>query len=143
MEELPKGGYLMISAVADTHTVIWYLYDDARISGKAKKFIEATKEQGKQIGISIITLVEMVYLIEKGRIENGAFTKLNNELQYNQSVLREIPLTNRIVIELAKIDRNSIPDMPDRIIAATALHLDVPLLSRDNKIKNSRVETIW
>ncbi len=133
----------MISAVADTHTVIWYLYDDARISEKAKKFIEATKEQGKQIGISIITLVEMVYLIEKGRIENRAFTKLNDELQYNQSVLRGIPLTNRIVIELAKIDRNSIPDMPDRIIAATALHLDVPLLSRDNKIKNSRVETIW
>jgi PIN domain nuclease of toxin-antitoxin system len=143
MGKLPKEGYLMISAIADTHTVIWYLYDDTRISEKAKRFIEVTREQGNQIGISTITLVEIVYLIEKGRIENRAFTKLNSELQYNQSVLREIPLTNRIVIELAKIDRNSIPDMPDRIIAATALHLDVPLLSRDEKIKNSRVETIW
>lgn len=133
----------MISAIADTHTVIWYLYDDTRISEKAKRFIEATGEQGNQIGLSTITLVEIVYLIEKGRIENRAFTKLNSELQNNQSVLREIPLTNRIVMELAEIDRNSIPDMPDRIIAATALHLDVPLLSRDEKIKTSRVETIW
>lgn len=133
----------MISAIADTHTVIWYLYNDTRISEKAKRFIEATGEQGNQIGLSTITLVEIVYLIEKGRIENRAFTKLNSELQNNQSVLREIPLTNRIVMELAEINRNSIPDMPDRIIAATALHLDVPLLSRDEKIKNSRVETIW
>jgi predicted nucleic acid-binding protein len=41
---------------------------------------------------------------------------------------------------LAKIDRDSIPDMPDRIIAATASHLNVPLLSRDKKIKISREE---
>ncbi|MGD2092802.1 MAG: type II toxin-antitoxin system VapC family toxin [Candidatus Aminicenantes bacterium] len=133
----------MISAIADTHTIIWYLYDDRRISERAKRFIETTREQGNQVGLSTITLVEIVYLVEKGRIENHAFTELNSELQYNQSVLREIPLTNSIVMELAKIDRNSIPDMPDRIIAATALHLDVPLLSRDEKIMNSRVETIW
>ncbi|MCU0285803.1 MAG: type II toxin-antitoxin system VapC family toxin [Acidobacteria bacterium] len=133
----------MITAIADTHTIIWYLYDDTRISEKAKRFIEAAGEQGNQIGISTITLVEIVYLIEKGRIENCAFTKINSELQDNRSVLREIPLTNEIVLKLAQIDRDSIPDMPDRIIAATALYQDVPLLSRDGKIKNSRVETIW
>lgn len=133
----------MITAIADTHSIIWYLYDDTRISEKAKRFIEATSEQGNQIGISTITLVEIVYLVEKGRIENRAYSKINSELQDNRSVLKEIPLTNGIVMELAQIDRNSIPDMPDRIIAATALHQDVPLLTRDGKIKNSRIETIW
>jgi PIN domain nuclease of toxin-antitoxin system len=143
MGKLPKGGYLMISAIADTHAVIWYLYDDARISEKAKRIIEETKDKGDQIGISTITLVEIVYLVEKRRINMEAFAKLNSELKDNQSVLREIPLTNKIVIELAKIDRKSIPDMPDRIIAATALHLNVPILSRDEKIKISQVESIW
>lgn len=133
----------MISAIADTHAVIRYLYDDARISEKAKRYIEETKDHGNQIGISTITLVEIVYLIEKGRINMDAFTILSNELKDNQSILQEIPLTNRIVIDLATIDRTSIPDMPDRIIAATALHLNVPLLSRDEKITISRVETIW
>lgn len=133
----------MISAIADTHAVIWYLYDDARISEKAKRIIEETKDKGDQIGISTITLVEIVYLVEKRRINMEAFAKLNSELKDNQSVLREIPLTNKIVIELAKIDRKSIPDMPDRIIAATALHLNVPILSRDEKIKISQVESIW
>jgi len=133
----------MISAIADTHAVIWYLYDDSRLSEKAKSFIEETKDQGNQIGISTITMVEIVYLIEKGRINTEAFALLSSELKDNQSVLQEIPLTNEIVIDLSTIDRTSIPDMPDRIIAATALHLNIPLLSRDEKIRTSRVETIW
>jgi predicted nucleic acid-binding protein len=33
--------------------------------------------------------------------------------------------------------------MPDRIIAATALHLGLPLISRDRKIQLSSVPTIW
>jgi PIN domain nuclease of toxin-antitoxin system len=33
--------------------------------------------------------------------------------------------------------------MPDRIIAATALHLSVPLITRDRKIHASSIETIW
>jgi PIN domain nuclease of toxin-antitoxin system len=45
----------MITAIADTHAVIRYLYDDPRISEKAKRFIEVTKGDGNQIGISTIT----------------------------------------------------------------------------------------
>jgi predicted nucleic acid-binding protein len=39
--------------------------------------------------------------------------------------------------------RSEIPDMPDRIIAATAIHLGVPVLSRDGRIRASSVRTIW
>lgn len=34
MGQLPEGGHLMIRAVADTHTVIWYLYADDRLSAR-------------------------------------------------------------------------------------------------------------
>jgi predicted nucleic acid-binding protein len=33
--------------------------------------------------------------------------------------------------------------MPDRIIAATALSLGLPLVTRDGKIRASNVITIW
>jgi predicted nucleic acid-binding protein len=33
--------------------------------------------------------------------------------------------------------------MPDRIIAATALRLGLPLISRDHRIQLSEVSTIW
>lgn len=35
------------------------------------------------------------------------------------------------------------PDMPDRIIAGTALHLKLPLITRDHKIQLSQIDTIW
>jgi len=44
---------------------------------------------------------------------------------------------------LARIPRDSIPDMPDRIIAATAKHLGLSLISRDSKITASGINVIW
>ncbi|PJB74400.1 MAG: PIN domain nuclease, partial [Armatimonadetes bacterium CG_4_9_14_3_um_filter_58_7] len=35
------------------------------------------------------------------------------------------------------------PDMPDRIIAATALHLGLSLVTRDSKIQGCGIPTIW
>ena len=54
-----------------------------------------------------------------------------------------IPVDAAIAQTLALVNRESIPDMPDRIIAATALHLGVPLISRDGKIRASSIKTIW
>jgi predicted nucleic acid-binding protein len=57
--------------------------------------------------------------------------------------LIEVPLNRRIVQTLARVDRLQVPDLPDRIIAATALHLGVPLVSRDARIRASGVATVW
>jgi PIN domain nuclease of toxin-antitoxin system len=58
----------MIVAIADTHTAIWYLFSDSRLGKAASAFIDGTVAKGDHIGISAISIAEMVYLIEKGRI---------------------------------------------------------------------------
>jgi len=70
----------MFRAVADTHTVIWYIYNDARLSPAARAWIENAAAAGEQIAVSTITLVEMVYLAEKGRIDATALDRLTAEL---------------------------------------------------------------
>ena len=35
------------------------------------------------------------------------------------------------------------PDMPDRIIGATAIHLGLPLVTCDGNLSTSAVQTIW
>jgi predicted nucleic acid-binding protein len=53
------------------------------------------------------------------------------------------PLDAGAAAAVEPIDRNLVPDMPDRIIAATALSLRTVLISRDRKIRSSQIHTIW
>jgi PIN domain nuclease of toxin-antitoxin system len=131
----------MLVAVADTHAALWYLSPDKRLSVTAKTFIENAAADNNYIGISSITLVEIVYLIEKGRIPAESLTRLARELDSPRRVFREFPLDLAIARTLARV--GSVPDMPDRIIGATALHLGVPIISRDGRIQVSDLNTIW
>lgn len=130
-------------AVADTHAVIWYLYDDARLSALARTMMDDAASNRDQIALSSISLAEMVYLIDKGRIDPKASDRVFAALDQEDAVLVEIAFDRRIASAMRLVDRAAVPDFPDRIIAATALHLGVPLISRDGKIRMSSVTTIW
>jgi PIN domain nuclease of toxin-antitoxin system len=69
--------------------------------------------------------------------------RLLNAIDEENSVLIEIPLDKNVVKTLVRVERTQIPDLPDRIIAATALYTKVPVISRDRKIKLSDIQTIW
>jgi PIN domain nuclease of toxin-antitoxin system len=140
---LSTGGYLMIRAVADTHVAIWYLYASPRLSATARTFIEGAASAGEQIAISSITLAEMVYLIEKGRIDAASLDRLITALDTTKAVLVEIPFDRLVAETMQSIPRSEVPDFPDRIIAATALHWNVPVISRDRKIQATTLKTIW
>jgi PIN domain nuclease of toxin-antitoxin system len=53
------------------------------------------------------------------------------------------PLDRAVADALEFVDRNQVPDLPDRVMSATAIALRVPLVSRDSKIRTSVVQTIW
>ena len=133
----------MIHAVADTHAVIWYVFKNPQLSERALSLFREAVETDNQIAVSSITFVEIVYLLEKERIPKTTLERLAAELQKPDAVLVEIPVDLQISRAMAAVSRDAIPDMPDRIIAATALHLGVPLISRDRRIQLSEVETIW
>lgn len=133
----------MICGVADTHTIIWYLFGDKRLSPSARNFIETASQRGDQIGFSAITLAEIVYLIESGRIPAETFNRTVATLETTRSVLIEILFDQQVARQMFNVDRSQIPELPDRIIAATALYLNVPVISRDRKIQASSLTTIW
>lgn len=133
----------MIRAVADTHAVIWYLFEDERLSSAAREFLDDAAQNGEQIGISSISLVEIVYLVEKAKINPETLERLFQSIEAGNAALVEIPVTGKIASRTREISRDLVPDMPDRIIAATAVELSVPLISRDGKIRASGLKTIW
>ena len=55
-----------------------------------------------------------------------------------------LKLNREVADEVENIPRRTVPEMPDRIIAATALHLNLPLVTKDHKIQAlQNIKTIW
>ncbi len=133
----------MIAAVADTHTALWHLFDDARLSVAAEALITKAAESRNNIAVSTITLAEIAYLVEKNRLPLDAYVELTKALADPEHVFVEAAFTASIVESMRHVLRADVPDMPDRIIAATAIHFDVPVISRDRHIRALTIRTIW
>jgi len=133
----------VLRAVADTHAIIWYIFADVRLSQIARKTFEQIAADGNQIAFSSITLAEIIYLSEKGRINIDTLDILLEAMNRDNALLIEIPFDRNIAQALKQVDRTQIPDLPDRIIAATGAYLNVPIISRDHKIQMSDLKTIW
>ena len=125
----------MTDYVADTHALIWYLENSPRLGSNARVAFDACDRGEIQIYVPTICLVEIVYLMEKGRI--------SPEMKSGESGLVLADLNMDVVDQISNVLRDDIPDLPDRVIAATALALNLPLISRDRKIVLSGLDTIW
>ena len=133
----------MTSLVLDTHAVIWHLCDSSRLSPSARAAIGSTTEGGSPAFVSAITVAEVTYLVEKGRLQKGQLTALLMALRRPDSDLRVQPVDLAVAEALGRIPRSAVPDLPDRIIAATALHLGLPLVTIDHRLRSCGLPTIW
>ena len=133
----------MSSVVVDTHTILWFLAADPRLSLVARQAMENAAGGGDPILLPTICIVEATYLVEKNRIPSQDLAQLVQLVGSPSSAVQPVLLTVEIAVALREISRKSVPDMPDRIIAATALALGLPLVTRDGKIRASGIETIW
>ena len=133
----------MIAGVADTHTALWHLFDDKRLSRPAGDFIDKVAAARHRIAVSSISLAEIVYLIEKNRLPASAYDDLKLALADLDHVLKEAPFTVEIVDALRQVPRVAVPEMPDRIVAATAVYFGVPVISRDRRIRSASLKTVW
>lgn len=132
----------MSAVVADTHAALWYLPSPGKLSLKAEAALDSAQNANAPIYVAAISLVEVAYLVEKGRLPEAAYERLNLELSQPDSGFVIAPLDLRIAQTLRYVPRDVVHDMPDRIIAATALYLRLPLVTRDPDIRAANLTTI-
>lgn len=133
----------MAGVVVDTHAIVWFLSRDSRLSSKARGVLRSAMAIGDVIHVPSICLVELTYLAEKGRLPAVARDELIRALDDPTIPCALVPLDRLVADALEGVKRSEVPDLPDRIIAATAIALQAPLVSRDGKVRASQVETIW
>ncbi len=134
----------MADLVIDTHTAIWYFANSPEMSALATQTIDNAVANGDTVILSAISIVEIIYLIDKGKLVPQTLSWLMQYLKLPNNSFITQDLTEEIAQTLAQIPRSIVSDMPDRIIAATALHLNLPLVTKDRKIQALQsIQTIW
>ena len=134
----------MSAIVADTHAIVWYFRSPEKLASDASIAFDHAVNNGYPVHISAISIVEITYLVEKNRLPQVALDQLIENLADPDVGLVVVPMYILIARTLAKISRETVPEMGDRIIAATALYLGLPLVTKDHKIRNLDViQTIW
>jgi PIN domain nuclease of toxin-antitoxin system len=134
----------MTSVVADTHSLIWYLLEPNKLSDNALNALDQAGNEGNFIYVSAISIIEINYLIEKRRLPEIVLQRIVEVISDVDAILNVTSVDLNISLILKQINREYVSDMPDRIIAATALYLSIPLVTRDAKIKAlSNIQTIW
>lgn len=116
-----------------THVWLWMAQGDVRLPKAARNRIDAMAHAGR-LYLSIISVWETGMLAAKGRIHLPIShrTWIGAALAYPGLLL--LPLEPDIALDCSELPGQFHPDPADRILVATARHLDLPLMTRDRKI---------
>jgi PIN domain nuclease of toxin-antitoxin system len=115
----------------DTHVLLWLDTASPRLGPNAIKAIDAAFHAA-EVTVSSITFWEVGTLLRKGRI--GLDMELSVwRADFVEQGLLELPVTGEIAIEAAALD-DFAGDPADRLIAATAMHHGLRLITADKAL---------
>lgn len=128
--------------ICDTHILIFWQDAPMRLSSSAQDAIE-TGLKDKTLACSDISFWEISMLIHSGRLRDDI-----SPVQYMSDLhlalsLTVLPITPEIA-SLSQADFFLHKDPADRLIAATAIHHNAPLITADKKLRKlAPLNTIW
>ena len=127
----------------DTHVVYWAAAEPKQLSRDAARAIETAAGAGG-LWVSSVSLYELAGMVKGGRVRTGGPPQKAVE-----AILGAVRAgVHEITPEIAVLAQHFPDDFPrdpmDRLIAATARALGIPLVTKDERMIDSPlIETIW
>jgi PIN domain nuclease of toxin-antitoxin system len=130
--------------VADTHVFLWYIDASPRLAESSRSLLDGVTAAGRPILVPAVKVVELRYLAEKGTLTEAHVDAVHAVLDAVNSGFEVVPIDVAVAWAVGGIPREVVSDPWDRMIAATALVHDVPLVTYDRKLRAlTGLRTAW
>jgi PIN domain nuclease of toxin-antitoxin system len=122
--------------LADTHTLIWWLTEPSLLGDTARKDLRAAHDDtAGGILVSVATRIDLHYLAAKGKLAREVIRAVWDVVDSPDTNVRPVPVTAAIAERFGDPAlAGGLPDPWDRLIVATAIDLDVALVTKDRAI---------
>lgn len=129
----------MTSLLLDTHSFLWFVWDDARLSPSAKAVIEDA--QNRKL-VSIASCWEIAIKVSLGKLDLGEScgTFLPREFAANHFVLLPITLDHVGRVEQLPFHHR---DPFDRLLVAQCLGDNLSMVSADTSLDAYGIPRLW
>ena len=123
----------------DTHTFIWYVTDNSRLSNQV---LELINDENNQIFLSIASVWEM-------GIKHG-LGKLTFNLPFERFIMQQISINDFMVLDINISQITAITQFPlhhrdpfDRMLIAQAMVENMPIISADTIFDAYPIRRLW
>lgn len=133
----------MTAAVTDSQALIWYSIGlERKLGRRAREVFARAENRAAVVYVPALVLVEIAESNQRGGLHcPDGFTRWAGRLLRSGAFLAA-DLTSSIVMKAEEL--YAIPERGDRLIAATAAHLELPLITNDPVISSiPGMTTIW
>jgi PIN domain nuclease of toxin-antitoxin system len=126
----------------DTHAWVWWVDQDRRLGASAIAALDALPRDQRPF-LADISLWEVAMLVERGRLELDLALADWLEAAAHPRTVQLVTVTPAIAAEVAALPERFHRDPADRLIVATSRVLNLPVVTHDRRILESRLVTRW
>jgi len=127
----------------DTHTLLWVLFEDEKLSEKAKN---AIRNSENEIYVSLITYWEIALKYGIGKLELENITPEEIPLKAKEINIENLEISEDVVSTYFKLPKMKHRDPFDRLIIWHAINKNITLITKDKEIKEYKtfgLKILW
>jgi len=125
--------------LVDTHTFIWALLHDHRLTAKAKEVLRSDEHE---LVFSLVSLWEIAIKIKTGKLNTIGSSVAYIRDEMNEYGMEMLPIRYEHVLNLEALPHHH-SDPFDRLLIAQALAEGLPILTADRAFRQYGVKTVW
>jgi len=131
-----------VGAVIDTHVLLWMFDGSLPTRSQPAAMAVTNALTAGALRISIGSFLDLRYLVDSGHRPAEVFDSAESVVERHEITV--VPCDLSVLAAMSEVPKDAVSDPFDRIIAATAISLDLPLVTADRAVRKTLGDrSIW